>query len=115
MKIIVHKSIANIYFNKECLKHKLTPTYAKNKIKDTNKAATETKELSQTLRVKNELKFLQIKKNGINNNLYYLQDDGVKVYGKHWPIIENKINEQIMNIINKKWQYYQRKNRKMKK
>ena len=34
------------------MKHKLTPTYAKIKIKDTNKAATKTKEQSQTLRVK---------------------------------------------------------------
>ena len=38
--------------NKECLKHKLTPTYAEIKIKDTNKAATKTKEQSQTLRIK---------------------------------------------------------------
>ena len=34
VKIKLHKTIANIYFNKECLKHKLTPTYAKIKIKD---------------------------------------------------------------------------------
>ena len=30
MKTKLHKTIANIYFNKECLKHKLTPTHAKN-------------------------------------------------------------------------------------
>ena len=89
MKTKLHKTIANIYFNKECLKHKLTPTYAKIKIKDTNKAATKTKEQPQTLRIKNELKYLQIKKSGINNNLYYLQNDGVKIYGGNWPIIEN--------------------------
>ena len=34
MKTKLHKTIANIYFNKECLKHKLTPTYAKIKIVD---------------------------------------------------------------------------------
>ena len=39
-----------------------TSTYAKIKIKDTNKATTKTKEQSQTLRIKNELKYLQIKK-----------------------------------------------------
>ena len=39
IKTKLHKTIGNIYFNKECLKHKLTPTYAKIKIKDTNKAA----------------------------------------------------------------------------
>jgi hypothetical protein len=40
MKTKLHKTIANIYFNKGCLKHKFTSTYAKIKIKDTNKAAT---------------------------------------------------------------------------
>ena len=53
MKTKLHKTIANIYFNKERLKHNLTPTYAKIKIKDANKAATKTKEQSQTLRIKN--------------------------------------------------------------
>ena len=43
VKTKLHKTLANIYFNKECLKHKLTPTYAKIKIKDTNKADTENK------------------------------------------------------------------------
>ena len=62
VKTKLHKTIANIYYNKGCLKHKLTPTYAKIKIKDTNKAATKTKEQSQTQRIKNELKYLQIKK-----------------------------------------------------
>ena len=61
VKTKLHKTIANIYFNKEFLKHKLTPTYAKIKIKVTNKAATKTKEQSKTLRIKNELKYLQIK------------------------------------------------------
>ena len=56
MKIKLHKTIANIYFNKECLKQKLTPTYAKIEIKDTNKAATKTKEHSQTLRLKKLIK-----------------------------------------------------------
>ena len=85
------------------MKLKLTPTYAKNKIKDTNKAATKTIEQSQTLKIENELKYLQIKKSGINNILYYLQKDGVKIYGKNWPIIENQIHEQIKHIINKKY------------
>ena len=44
VKTKLHKTISNIHVNKECLKHKLTPTYAKIKIKDTNKAVTKTKE-----------------------------------------------------------------------
>ena len=96
VKTKLHKTIANIYFNKECLKHKLTPTYAKIKIKDTNKAATETKEQSQTLRIKHELKYLQIKKSEIEH-----QNDVIKICWKNWSIIENQIHEQIKHIINK--------------
>ena len=40
-------------FNKECLKYTLTPTYAKIKIKDINKATTKAKEQSETQRIKN--------------------------------------------------------------
>ena len=54
---------------------------------------------SQRLRIKNELKYLQIKISEINNNLYYLQNDGVKIYGENWPIIEN----QIKHIISQKY------------
>ena len=42
-------------------------------------------------------------KSGINNNLYHLQNDGVKIYGENWPIIENQIHEQIKHIVNKKY------------
>ena len=55
VKTKLHKTIANIYFNKECLKHKLTPTYAKIKIKDTNKAATKTKEQSSHRCMKHDI------------------------------------------------------------
>ena len=110
--LVLRKTIANIYFNKECFKHRLTPTYLKIKIKDTNKAATKTKGQSQTLRIKNELHYLEIKESGINN---YLQNDGVKIYGKNWPIIEKQIHEQIKHKINKEIQYFQRKNRKNEK
>ena len=81
VKTKLHKIKANIYFNKECLKHKLTPTCAKIKIKDTNKAATKAKEQSETLRIKNELTWSQ----NIREN---------------WPIIENQIHEQIKHITN---------------
>ena len=47
VKTKLHKTIANIYFNKECLKHKLTPTYAKIKIKDTNRWVQSEKQFNQ--------------------------------------------------------------------
>ena len=64
----------------------------KSVLKDTNKVATKTKEWSQTLRRKNELKCLQIKWNKQQPILP----------SERWPIIENQIHEQIKHIINKK-------------
>ena len=46
---------------------------------------------------------------------YYLQNDGVKIYGKNWPIIENQIHEQIKHIINKKYNTINAKIERMKK
>ena len=47
--------------------------------------------------------------------LYYLQNDGVKIYGKNWSIIENQIQQQIKHIINKKYNTINAKIERMKK
>ena len=68
------------------MKHKLTPTYANIKIKDTNKAATKTKQVTNS-KNKKRIKILPNKEKW-NKQPIYLQNNGVKIYGKNWPIIE---------------------------
>ena len=60
VKTKLHKTIANIYFNKECLKHKLTPTYAKIKIKDTNKTGQKNTTAGTTVENKGKLILTEI-------------------------------------------------------
>ena len=41
-KLRIHKTIANIHFNKQCLQMKVMPKYATIKMKNTSKAAIKT-------------------------------------------------------------------------
>jgi hypothetical protein len=52
---------ANIRFNRTCLKAAIVPKYAQIKIQTPNTAAKRTQEQAQTLRIKNEIKFLRKK------------------------------------------------------
>ena len=56
------KCCADIYFNKQCLQQNFTPNYIKIKISHTSPAAKFTKEKIIKLRIKEEIKFLYIKK-----------------------------------------------------
>jgi len=56
------KCCANIYFNRQCLTQNLTPNYSKIKILNTSLASGFTQEKIVKLWIKDEIKFLYIKK-----------------------------------------------------
>ena len=56
------KCCANIYFNRPCLKQNLTPNYTKIKIPNIYPAFTVSKYKIVKLRIKDEIKFLDMKK-----------------------------------------------------
>ena len=64
------KYCANIYFNRQCLKQNLTPNYTKIKIPNVSPASILTKHKIVKLRIKDEIKFLYMKKEKLNNALY---------------------------------------------
>jgi hypothetical protein len=53
---------ANIYFNQQCLKRKLTPSYAKIRIPHTSPASKYTQHKVTNIRIKDEIRFLHAKK-----------------------------------------------------
>jgi len=53
---------ASIYFNRQCLKRKLTTTYAKIKIPNTSPACKHTQHKVTIMRIKDEIKYLHTKK-----------------------------------------------------
>jgi len=61
---------ANIYFNLKCSRKQLIPNYAKIKIPNTSPAARFTQRKTHNPRIKDEIKYLYIKKQQLNRQLY---------------------------------------------
>jgi len=92
LKSKVLKCCANIYFNRQCLKQNLTPNYTKIKIPNTIPAARSTEHKIVKLRLKDEIKFLYMKKK-FNNALYKVYLKAPQEWGKTCYPIEKSINE----------------------
>jgi hypothetical protein len=65
LKRKLYKCTANLHFNRECVKKQLTPTYANIKIPNTSPAHKNTQKKITNIRIKDEIKYLQIKKTKI--------------------------------------------------
>jgi hypothetical protein len=65
------------------------------KIKGSGNATKLTQRQAQKLRIKNELKFLYIKKQHINKLLYEAHLINAQFWQNYWPIIENDINQGL--------------------
>jgi hypothetical protein len=72
LKRKLYKCNANIYFNQQCLKKQLIPTYAKIKVPNTSHAHKYTQHKIPNLRIKAEIKCLHIKKQKLNQEIYHL-------------------------------------------
>ena len=66
----VFKCCADIYFNRQCLKQTLTPDNTKIKVPNTSFAVKFTKNKITKIRIKDEIKFLYIKKEKLNKQLH---------------------------------------------
>jgi hypothetical protein len=77
---------ASIYFNKQCLQKKLLPSSAKIKVPYNSPAAKFTQHKAQILRIKDELKYLHIKKKQLNHRLYHLHLLLANTWGKHLAV-----------------------------
>ena len=66
----VMKRCVNIYFNRQCPIKKLIPNYAKIKIPCISPEKETIQRKVQTVRLKEEMKFLYTNKEKVNNELY---------------------------------------------
>jgi hypothetical protein len=80
---------ANIKFNKSCLKKKLIPNYARINIPTYNNAAKKTQAQVQTLRIKNEIKFLYKKEQQLNIKLYHAHIHNANIWQNTWDDTQN--------------------------
>ena len=79
---------AHIWFNRMCKSKNITPNYARQKIKGSTYAAKLTQKQLTKLRINNELKFLYIKKQQINNKLYEIHLINAQFWQSNWHILE---------------------------
>jgi len=75
LKRKLYKCNANIYFNQQCLKKQLIPTYAKIKVPNTSPAHKYTERKIPNLRIKDEIEYLH-KKQKLNQDIYHLHIPG---------------------------------------
>ena len=100
---------ANIYFNRQCLTHKVTPTYTKIRVPYTSPASNITQQKIATMRIKDEIRFLYQKKEQLNTNLYKAHLQASNDWGPIWPTIQTSIHESLTPTIDKKYQTLRQK------
>ena len=90
-----------IYFNRQCLEQNLVPNYTK--ISNKSKMSKYTQRKIRKLRLREEIKFLHMKKGKLNIDLYHTPVKGANEWSKLWYHIEDKINETVSKEIGKKY------------
>ena len=104
---------ADIYFNQQCLRKKLTPKFARIKIPNYSPAAKATIVKTQTIRVREEIKFLYIKKQQLNKKLYYLHLNIANAWGNSWYYIQDTIEAKLNELLNEKYERLETKLQKL--
>ena len=92
------------------IKQKLIPTFTKIKIPITSPAAVHTQYKITKMRLRDEIKFLYIKKYTINKELHSIHLRLGKEWDKYWDVLQNSISESINKTIE---QMYKKLNRKL--
>ena len=114
LRIKVMKCCANIYFNRQCLIKKATPKYAKIKIPYTSAATNITQKKTQIIRLKDEIKFLYMKKEKQKNDSYRIQLKAANELGNTWYTILDSIHESINQELERKYKTIEEKLKKKK-
>jgi hypothetical protein len=91
----IYNCNASIYFNKQCLLKKLIPTYARIRIPNISPAAKFTQRKVQTIRTRDGLKYLHMKKQQTNQRLYHLHLLLANSWGNSWEYILDTINKKL--------------------
>ena len=77
------------------------PKYASTKLPINNEAAKKTQTQAQTLRIKNEIKFLYKKKQQLNTQLYHAHIHNANIWQQTWDSIEKSINHKLQQEMKK--------------
>ena len=91
---------ACIYFNKQCLARKLTPTHARIKVPNTSPAHLHTKHKASVMRIKDEVRYLHSKKKNLNTHIYDLHLQLADSWSGFWPHTQHAIEDKLQKEFN---------------
>jgi len=105
----LYRTIAAIWFNKTCREKEIKPNYIHIKINGNNKQCQNTMKAAIRTRVNQEIKFLYIKKQQLNVQLYKLHLNCANYWNNTWSYIQDSIerklqveNEELYKKLNNK-------------
>jgi len=82
---------ANMYFNRQCHQKGLIPNVANIKIPISSPAAKSTQRKTQNLRIKDEIKYLYMKKQQLHHRLYHLHLSLANTWRNTWQYIQDTV------------------------
>ena len=91
----LYKTIAAIWYNKTCRDKHLSPEYIFIKIKGRNWQCTNTLRAATHYRIDQEIKFLYIKKNKLNEQLYAKHRECATTWPTCWTTIHKIIDSNL--------------------
>ena len=108
------KCCANIYFNKQCQKHKLTPNHTKIHIPHTSPAAIHTQCKISKIRIRYEIEFLYMKKTNLNKTLFQIHLQLANEWDNVWNLLHDTIHVALENKIQNTYKHLDKKLDRMK-
>ena len=103
LRIKVLNCCASIYFNRRCLKQNIVPKYARIKIPNTSPASKTTQKKTQITRMKDEIKYLYMKKDHLNDALLKAHLQAASEWGSSWELIRESIHNTVNSLFEKKY------------
>ena len=100
---------ASVYFNKQCLKRSLTPSYANIKVPNTSPAYRYTQQKIPNTRIKDEVRYLYSKKQQLNQQIYRLHLYLSYVWDHTWPHIQETLEEKLQRETQTKYKSLDKK------
>ena len=89
IKMKLYKCVAAIWYNKTCKLRHLTPRYIHITVNGNNPQCRKTKSAAIQFRLQQEIKFLYVKKQHLNERLYRLHLECALQWDVHWYDIQH--------------------------
>jgi hypothetical protein len=105
-----YRTIAAIWYNKTCTERQITPKYISIRVNGNNKQSLKTVQNAIRFRINQEIKFLCIKKQKLNEQLYNAHLKCANTWNNNWQIIQQTIDNKLQLVMEA---HYDKLNKKL--